>query len=146
MPVAPLAAMLAAALFLVIAALHAYWAAGGFWPGRDAESLARTVVGGSPGTRFPGRAATWAVSAVLLVGAAVVLSAAGVVALPGPAWPARAAALAGAAVLVVRGLVGFVEARLRPDSVGSPYARLNVTVYSPLCLFLALLVGLAVRR
>jgi hypothetical protein len=50
------------------------------------------------------------------------------------------------AVLVLRGLEGFVDVRLRPATVGSPFARLNVLIYSPLCLVLALLLGVAVRR
>lgn len=142
----PAAAALAAALLAAVAALHAYWALGGVWPGRDAESLARTVVGGAPGTRFPGAAATWGVVAALCGAAGVTLGAAGLVALPAPPAVVRGAAYLGGAVLGLRGLAGFVEARLRPSSVGSPYARLNVLVYSPLCLVLALLIALAVRR
>lgn len=140
------AAVGAAAAFLAIAALHAYWALGGCWPGRDPEGLARAVVGGPPGMRFPGRAATWAVVAVLLVAAAVALAVAGVVALPVPATLVRAAALGGVAVLALRGLVGFADTRLRPHTVGSRFATLNVRLYSPLCLLLAALLGLAVRR
>lgn len=135
-----------AAAFLVIAVLHAYWALGGFWPGHDPESLARTVVGGPPGMRFPGRAATWAVVAVLVAGAAVALAAARLVTLPAPDSLAPAAGLLGAAVLTVRGLVGFVDVRLRPGTAGSRFARLNVVLYSPLCLVLAALLGLAARR
>ncbi len=140
------AGSLAAAAFLAIAALHAYWALGGFWPGRDAESLARLVVGGPPGMRFPGRVATWAVVAVLAGGAAVVLAAAGVMAVPAPPALVRGAALLGAAVLLIRGLEGLVDVRLRPDTVGSPFARLNVILYSPLCLLLALLTALGASR
>jgi hypothetical protein len=51
------AGCLAALLFLGIAALHAYWALGGLWPGHDADSLFRTVVG-------PHRARRVAVSGV----------------------------------------------------------------------------------
>jgi hypothetical protein len=139
------AAALAAGAFLSIAALHAYWALGGVWPGHDEDSLARTVVGGAPGMRFPGRGATWAVVVVLLAAAAIALGAGGVVALPAPAAAVRGAALLGAAVLLLRGLLGFVDTRLRPATVGSPFARLNVVLYSPLCLVLALLLALAAR-
>lgn len=137
------AGSIAAGAFLSIAALHAYWALGGFWPGRDEESLARLVVGGPPGMRFPGRAATWAVVAVLAGGAAVVLAAAGVVSVPAPRGLVRGAALLGAAVLLVRGVEGFVDIRLRPDTAASPFARLNRLLYSPLCVVLALLTALS---
>ncbi len=136
---------LAAAAFAAIAVLHAYWALGGCWPGHDPHSLARTVVGGPPGMAFPTPAMTWAVVAILGAGAIVVLAAAGLVALPLPAgWP-RAAAWLGAAVLLVRGVEGFVDVRVRPDTAGSPFVRLNRWVYSPLCLVLALLTFAAGR-
>jgi hypothetical protein len=140
------AAALDATLVAGLAALHAHWALGGFWPGHDAESLARTVVGGPPGMRGPGPGATWGVVLVLLGAAATSLGAAGVVWLPAPAALVRGAAQLGVAVLVLRGLEGFVDVRLRPATVGSPFARLNVLIYSPLCLVLALLLGVAVRR
>lgn len=145
-PPATAAASLAALAFAAIAALHAYWAAGGFWPGRDAESLARIVVGGGPGMRFPGAAATWAVVAVLAVAAAIVLGAAGVVALPVPAWVVRGAAVVAALVLLARGLEGFVDVRVRPETAGSPFERLNVRLYSPLCLVLSVLTALSLAR
>jgi hypothetical protein len=135
----------AAAAFLAIAGLHAYWALGGFWPGRDADSLARTVVGGRPGMRGPGPAATWAVVIVLLGAAVTALAAGGLVALPIPGAWVHGAARLGALVLLLRGLEGFVDARLRPDTVGSPFARLNVVLYSPLCLALSLLTWAAAR-
>lgn len=137
------ASVLAAFVFAGIAALHAYWALGGFWPGRDADSLARTVVGGPPGMAFPGRLATWAVVAVLVTGATAVLAAGGMVALPVPRSVLRGAVLLGAGVLVLRGLEGFVDVRLRPETAGSPFERLNVRVYSPLCLVLALLTAIS---
>ncbi len=140
------AATLAAATFVAIAALHGYWAMGGFWPGHDPESLARTVVGGQPGMRFPGPSACWAVAAVLVAGAVVVLAAGGVLALPVPAPIARGAAGVGALALLLRGLEGFVDERLRPDTAGSPFARLNVRLYSPLCLALAIATAVAAWR
>ncbi len=143
LPVMRIPALLAALSFLLIALLHAYWALGGVWPGRDRESLARTVVGGPQGMAYPSSGATWVVVVVLLGGAATVLGAAGVAALPIPHRAVRAAALLGAAVLLVRGLEGYVDARLRPATAGSPFVRLNVLLYSPLCLALAVLVALS---
>jgi hypothetical protein len=133
----------AAIVFFLIAALHGYWALGGVWPGRDAESLARTVVGGPPGMAFPGRAATWAVVAVLLTGAMTALAAGGLIVTSLPMRVVRSLALVGAAVLLVRGVEGFFDVRLRPETAGSPFVRLNVVLYSPLCLVLAVLFAAA---
>lgn len=138
-----IAGTIAAALFTLIAVVHAYWACGGVWPGRDRESLARTVVGGPAGMAFPSRGATWGVVALLLLGAATVLGAAGLLAVPLPPWMPRSAALLGAALLLLRGVEGFFDVRVRPSTAGSPFARLNVALYSPLCLALAALVAMA---
>lgn len=135
----------AAALFAGIAALHGYWAVGGIWPGRDREHLARTVVGGQPGSKMPGPAACWAVAAVLVLAAATVLGAAGLLPLPAPRNLVRGAAFLGSAVLLFRGSEGFVDRWLRPETVGSPFVRLNLWIYSPLCLALAALTWAAAR-
>jgi hypothetical protein len=140
------AAGIAAAVFAALAALHGYWALGGFWPGCDGESLAQTVVGSPPGTPPPGPGPCWLVAALLLGAAATVLAAAGFVSLPVPARAVRWAAFLGAAVLLQRGLLGFVHTRIRPATAGSPFARLNVLLYSPLCLLLSLLTCLAATR
>lgn len=131
-------AILAATTYLVLAGLHAYWACGGLWPGTDRDSLNRLVVGGPQGMRGPGPIATWVVVAVLVGAASTVLGGAGVVESPIPRAWLRSAALAGAVVLLLRGLGGFFDTALRPATRGSPFARLNVRLYSPLCLILAL--------
>ena len=140
-----LAAIVAAAAFIVIAGVHAYWASGGLWPGTDADSLHRTVVGGAPGRYAPGPMTTWMVAAMLLAAALTVLGGAGLLPLPVPRPWLRTLALVGAAVLLLRGLLGFVDTRMRPETAGGPFARLNVWFYSPLCLVLALCTALAVR-
>ncbi len=132
-----MAGILAAAIFTLIAAIHAYWALGGLWPGHDPDSLARIVVGGQPGMRMPGVVATWTVVGVLTGAALTVLGASGIIVLPMTQSLLRLAAYAGAGVLLLRGLEGFVDTRIRPTTVGSPFARLNVRFYSPLCLMLA---------
>lgn len=137
------AATAAATVFAVLAALHGYWALGGFWPGRDSESLAQTVVGSPPGSAAPGPGPCWFVAVLLIGAAATVLGAAGLLALPVPAGTMRWAALLGAAVLLLRGLVGFAHRLIRPATAGSPFARLNALLYSPLCLLLSLLTYLA---
>jgi len=74
-----------------------------------------------------------------------VLSAAHLVSLGAPPWLVRSAAWFGAAVLFLRGLEGFVDARVRPQTVGSRFEQLNVRVYSPLFVVLSVLTFLAAR-
>lgn len=115
-----------------VALLHVYWAVGGHWPGHDLESLARTVVGGPTGMRMPGPLACLIVAALLSVVAFAALVSVGL--LEGPGAGARVLTSLGGGALVLRGVAGFFEVRLRPEIVGTPYAGLNVRVYSPLAL------------
>lgn len=129
-----------AVVLLAIAAIHIYWAVGGWWPGSDEESLVQTVMGGPPGTPMPGSAACLGVAAVFLAAALLVLHLGGVAKLPVLPLIARPAAGVLGGILALRGAFGFFEERLRPSVGGSRYARLNVCFYSPLCLVLAALV------
>lgn len=138
-------AVLPAVVFAGLGALHAYWAVGGLWPGEDPESLGGIVLGGSAGTRVPGPAACLAMFAALGAGSLTVLASAG--------WfgqtvqpIARLLALAGASVLTIRGVLGFFDTRLRPETGGSRFARLNLVFYSPLCLGLAALTFASAMR
>jgi hypothetical protein len=140
-----LAALASALVLGAVAALHVHWALGGVWPGRDAESLARTVVGGPAGTPMPSPGACLGVALVLLGAAWVLLAASGLVAHLLPSAAVRALAWACAAVFALRGAYGFFDARVRPSTRGSRFERLNVIVYSPLCLGLALATVLVLR-
>lgn len=53
--------------------------------------------------------------------------------------------LATAGLLAVHRVGGFADTRLRPETVDGEFARLNVRLYSPLCLLLALGTALAAR-
>lgn len=46
----------------------------------------------------------------------------------------------------LRGVLGFFDTRLRPGTRGSRFARLNVALYSPLCLGLAALTFASAMR
>ena len=120
-----------------VGGLHAYWAGGGRWPGHDDASLAAIVVG-PPGTRWPGAAATWAVTGLLA-------TAAGLVAAAGTGHGGRVAQLGArgvSTVMLARGAGGLVLSRHRSHR----FAQLDVALYSPLCLALAAICGLAARR
>ena len=85
-------------------------------------------------------------AAILLAAALTVLGGAGLLSLPVPRRWLRTSALVGAAVLLLRGLQGFVDTRMRPETAGGPFAWLNVWFYSPLCFVLAVCTALAVRQ
>lgn len=121
-----------------IGALHLAWACGSTWPRADRASLAALVIGRPV---LPGRLACAAVALVFFVGTALVGSLGH---LSGAlATVARGATLAMAAVLALRGGWGFLEARVRREIVGTPYAVWNVRLYSPLCVGLAALAASA---
>jgi hypothetical protein len=127
-----------AAVLLAIGGLHVYWLLGGRWPGRDAASLNAKVVGGrsGAGARMPRRLPTAVVSAALIGVALGALAARGVIALPLPGT-VRALTWVAAGALAVRGIGGFFDRWLRPHTAALPFARLNVRIYSPLCVALA---------
>jgi hypothetical protein len=118
--------------------LHVYWALGGHWPGRDLKSMVDTVVG-APVSAAPGPVACALVAILLgLAGALVV----GTVVVDSVVVDVGAIGVA--VVFLLRGLIGFVDVRLRPSTKGSRFARLNVVLYSPLCLALGTLALIAV--
>jgi hypothetical protein len=129
-------AIATAMVLLAIAGLHMYWVAGGRWPNRDAASLNEMVVGARPGAAPPPRLLTAAVSAGLVGMALGAVAARGLVALPLPGT-VRALTWVAAGVLAVRGIGGFFDRWLRPHTVAMPFARLNLWIYSPLCVALA---------
>ena len=118
--------------------LHVYWALGGHWPGRDLKSMVDTVVG-APVSAAPGPVACALVAILLgLAGALVV----GTVVVDSVVVDVGAIGVA--VVFLLRGLIGFVDVRLRPSTKGSRFARLNVVLDSPLCLALGTLALIAV--
>lgn len=143
--------VLAGLLIAVMAALsllHGYWGLGGAWPGTDAASLARMVVGVRSG-RMPGLVPSLVVAASLLAVAAFIAWRAGwFPALGLPQWLWSAGYWGATLVFAARGLAGFVPAIFRYAD-GTPFARLNVIIYSPLCLAIAagmIVVWLSGRR
>jgi len=123
------------AVLAAIALLHAYWGVGGLWPGRDEASLAQTVIGRIPGGKMPPPAACMAVAAAIAAGVALV-ALVSFTALPEPQRGlARIAYGVFASVFLLRGLAGYVPPIWKP-SAGTPFVRLNIRYYSPLCLII----------
>jgi hypothetical protein len=128
-----------------VAAIHAYWAAGGLWPGKTERELVDTVIGIPRCTRMPSPWASASVAVMLAGVAAWPLALAPVAArVVGPAL-STAATLVVAAVFLGRGAVGYVP-RWGQRHSAQPFATYDRLFYSPLCLalgagFIALAVG-----
>jgi hypothetical protein len=120
------------------AALHFYWAAGGLWPARDEQSLARTVIGGTGITGMPGRGLTAAVAVCIGLAALWPMLWLGWVATPAPDWLLTAGMATLCFVFVARGVAGFVPAVKRMNSE-EPFATLNARYFSPLIVLLGLI-------
>lgn len=135
-------ALLLSGVFFFLAALHVYWARGGFWPGTDAKSFLEHVVGSSPSGGTPSPAACLAVAFLLSVAACLPLALVGWVRLPFAGLSiasvplVQMAACVCGGVLLLRGLFGYVDHRVRPAILKTPFFRLNRVLYSPLCLLL----------
>ena len=133
----------ATALVIVVlaalAVLHFYWGIGGRWPGHDDRSLVEMVIGRTRDMRAPDFWACLFVASALLAAAFLVVLHAGVIALPWPAWSRPVAQIGfwtAFTVFATRGIAGFIPAIFRYAD-GTPFARLNLVFYSPLCLAIA---------
>ncbi|QFZ19087.1 DUF3995 domain-containing protein [Saccharothrix syringae] len=124
-----------ALVLLLVGVLHVVWVFSP-WPFRSREDFARRVVGVAV-DRAPSAGATVGVALLLGVAAYLVAARGGVVGAPGPAWLTVVGAGGVAAVLLLRGVAGFAVSSRR----GTEFARLDVRVYSPLCLALAAACG-----
>ncbi|MCF6121224.1 DUF3995 domain-containing protein [Mesorhizobium muleiense] len=124
-------------VLLLITTLHVYWGIGGIWPGSDAGSCARAVVGFRGVDEMPAPFASFAVAACLGLATLWPLALEGVFATPFPKAGLAATALLIALVFLGRGIAGFTPwwRRLAPEQ---PFARLDVGYYSPLCLVVGL--------
>lgn len=121
----------AAALALTgLAGLHAYWARGGLWPGHDPASLGETVVG--PGAELPPSPAVWAVAGLLGALAAAVAT---TTALREPPGLARTMTRVTGGVLLARGVGGIPLSLI--NGLDTRFGRLDVLLYSPLCVALS---------
>jgi len=129
----------AVTILALLAGVHLYWALGGRW-GKDA-AVPEIPKTNTPLFR-PRKTATLLVAAALAVSAALVALRIGLMTSPIPDWVPRLACIALAIVFLARAIgdfryVGFFK-RVR----GTKFARLDTAAYAPLCLFLAICVGL----
>ncbi|MFL5384547.1 MAG: DUF3995 domain-containing protein [Longimicrobiaceae bacterium] len=132
MPASHLVALVLAAVFTALAALHVYWALAG-------GAGAATVPTRADGTLLfrPSPGGTLAVAGALLAAAAVVLGRGGVAALPIPPALFRVGAWGLGAVLGLRAVGDFRYVGLFKRERRSAFARRDTALYSPLCAALA---------
>jgi hypothetical protein len=122
-------------IIAAIAALHAYWAAGGLWPGTTAAELANTVVGIPLMRTMPAPRLSALVATMIAGGAAWPLLLAPLVSRYIAPELAALGSGALAAVFLLRGLAGFTPLMTKRHTA-EPFASYNRKYYSPLCLAL----------
>ena len=132
----PVAALLASALLALLRAVHFYWAVGGSL-GRDAAVPSRY---GVP-VIAPGPVGTALVGVALLAMSALVAAAGGLFKGPVPATLLRTGSGAVALVFLARAIGDFRYVGFSKRVHGSPFARRDTYLYSPLCLLLAALIA-----
>lgn len=121
--------------------LHFYWAAGGMWPARDEQSLARTVIGGNGIAGMPDRRLTIAVASCIGLAAVWPMLWLGWIATPAPDWLLTAGMAVLCVVFIARGIAGFIPAVKKMNSE-EPFATLNARYFSPLIVLLGLILTL----
>jgi len=126
----------AAVLLVAAAAVHAWWAAGRVWPAPDGGTLARAVVGPTQ-LKMPGAGPCAAVTALLVAAAVLVIARAALVGWPGPRWVVTVGSWVVVGALALRGAIGLVTSLAAGRT--ETYHRLDVAIYSPLCLTIAVL-------
>ena len=125
-------ALILAVTLAAIALLHAYWGMGGVWPGRDEARLIATVIGDRR-PRMPGRALTFGVALAIMGAALWPVLLVMHTRLPLPGWLILSGGAALALVFLGRGGAGYLPSWRRAHPA-KPFARLDRSLYSPLCL------------
>ena len=124
-------ALVTAGVLVMIGVLHVVWIFSP-WPLRSHEEFARLVVGVTE-EKLPSTGQTAAVAVLLGLAAYLVVGRADLVAVPGPAWLSLVGTAGVGAVLLLRGAGGFAVSSRQ----ATEFARLDLRVYSPLCVALA---------
>ena len=137
-------ALVISAILMVIALVHLYWAMGGYWPAKDEDGLARTVVGNSAGPKdqpytMPARWLTLLIAILIFIAAFFPLMWAGFF-VPYPLHPVivMLGMWALASIFILRGVAGMLPF-FDQFSPAEPFRSLNRKYYSPLCLLIGAL-------
>ncbi|QKG25562.1 DUF3995 domain-containing protein [Actinomadura verrucosospora] len=133
MSILELAALLAAAVLGLDALLHVYWMTGRTWPARDVTTLSQGLLNAD--VPFTPRVLAPLV-AVLTAGAIAVPARAGLILSGVPGWIPAAGTVAVAAGVALRAGAGVVWALGVGARRDSAFYKLNLALYTPLCLVL----------
>lgn len=128
-------AVILSCILVLIAGMHFYWAFGGFWPGKDEVSLARTVVGGKNISKMPPMPLTLVVAVAIFTASLWPLMWRSIIpySLPqGFLWLGIVALML---VFLGRGVAGYLPF-FTDKMCEQPFARINAIYFSPLCLII----------
>ena len=132
-----LIAILLFVLLTIIALVHAYWAFGGRWPGRDEESLVKTVVGTKGLTSMPPFWLTMIVVPLIFAAGYFPLVWVGLVPSLLPNILNWLAMIVLMVVFLGRGLFSYTSLATKME-FEEPFATLDRKYYAPLCLLIGL--------
>lgn len=134
---------LTACIFVTLALLHVYWAAGGAWGRGVSVPTGVPTNAAAKGARLfnPTRAGTLAVAAGLLLAALVVLGRLGVRAAPLPGWVFVWGSWLIALAFLARAIGEFRYVGLFKRVRGTDFANWDTWLFTPLCLFIAVAAG-----
>ncbi|WP_162704371.1 DUF3995 domain-containing protein [Ensifer sp.] len=118
-----------------VAALHAYWARGGLWPGRDEASLSRAVIGARGLEVMPPAGLTVAVAILIFVAGLFPLMFVFGPPLGLPTNLIRIGMATLAFIFLARGVLPFTRL-FRSRHPQEPFATLDRRLYGPLCLLI----------
>ena len=133
-----LAGIVIAAVLALDSLLHAYWATGQIWPARNKRSLAQAVLN-SNNIRAFRPAILLPLVALLACGALLVLARVHQLGVPGQLIPDSLLQLSIVGVatgLLVRGVAGIGWVLGLAPAGSKLFYRLNLLVYTPVCLLL----------
>lgn len=133
-----LAGILVAIVLVADGLVHAYWATGRIWPARDRLSLAQAVLNINKARSFR-PAVLVPLVFLLFCGALIALARVHYLGIPGQLIPSpllQFGILVIATGLLLRGLAGIVWALRLAASRSELFYKLNLIVYTPVCLAL----------
>ena len=133
--------LLLSAILAALSALHVYWASGGKW---GSSVTVPTKAGKRPFN--PGPVSTLAVAAALLAAMFTILGRLGILGDMLPQWLFHLGSWAICVVFLARAvgdlnLIGFFK-----TTRGTPFARWDTWVYSPLCLLISAMAFVVARK
>lgn len=141
-----ISAVVAAVVFALVGAMHAVWAFSP-WPMATWEQFAFTILGAPDGKVPPGLAPmSIGVALACFASAYFLLARVGLAPGVGPRWLGTVGVWTAAVVMLGRATAaGFVPSALHLVDSPEVYERLDLAVYSPICLVLGVLAVIVAR-